>query len=102
LAAIKPGQNTLVVYMGVATASLIAHRLLDAGWAAETPVIAVENASRADERRIAFTLAALVAEPERLGLQSPAVLIFGDVAGLADASLVEDVLSLEEVRRAYA
>ena len=101
-AALKPGQNTLVVYMGVATASLIAHRLLDAGWVAETPVIAVENASRADERRIAFTLAALAAEPERLGLQSPAVLIFGEVAGLADASLVEDVLSLEEVRRAYA
>jgi uroporphyrin-III C-methyltransferase len=101
-AALKPGQNTLVVYMGVATASLIAHRLLDAGWAAATPVIAVENASREDERRIAFTLAALAAEPERLGLQSPAVLIFGDVAGWADASLVEDVLSLEEVRRAYA
>jgi uroporphyrin-III C-methyltransferase/precorrin-2 dehydrogenase/sirohydrochlorin ferrochelatase len=101
-AALKPGQNTLVVYMGVATASLIAHRLLDAGWAAATPVIAVENASREDERRIAFTLAELAAEPERLGLQSPAVLIFGDVAGLADASLVEDVLSLEEVRRAYA
>ncbi len=101
-AALKPGQNTLVVYMGVATAGLIAHRLLDAGWAVETPVIAVENASRDDERRIAFTLAELAAEPERLGLQSPAVLIFGDVAGLADASLVEDVLSLEEVRRAYA
>jgi uroporphyrin-III C-methyltransferase/precorrin-2 dehydrogenase/sirohydrochlorin ferrochelatase len=101
-AALKPGQNTLVVYMGVATAGLIAHRLLDAGWVAATPVIAVENASREDERRIAFTLAELAAEPERLGLQSPAVLIFGDVAGLADASLVEDVLSLEEVRRAYA
>jgi uroporphyrin-III C-methyltransferase/precorrin-2 dehydrogenase/sirohydrochlorin ferrochelatase len=101
-AALKPEQNTLVVYMGVATAGLIAARLLAAGWDPATPVIAVENASRDDERRIATSVAELAQAPERLGLQSPAVLIFGKVAGLADASLVEDVLSLEEVRRAYA
>ena len=103
-AALKPGENTLVVYMGVATAGLIAARLLAAGWTSETPVVAVENASRDDERRLErmSTLAELAAAPDRLGLQSPAVLIFGEVARLADASLVEDVLSLEEVRRAYA
>ena len=101
-AALKPGQNTLVVYMGVATASLIAARLLDPVGPPRPPSIAVENASRDDERRIATTLAELAAAPERLGLQSPAVLIFGEVAGLADASLVEDVLQLPEVRRAYA
>jgi uroporphyrin-III C-methyltransferase/precorrin-2 dehydrogenase/sirohydrochlorin ferrochelatase len=101
-AALKPGQNTLVVYMGVATASLIAARLLASGWAGACPVVAVENASRDDERRIATTLAELVTAPERLGLQSPAVLIFGEVAGLADASLVEDLLQLAEVRRVYA
>jgi uroporphyrin-III C-methyltransferase/precorrin-2 dehydrogenase/sirohydrochlorin ferrochelatase len=101
-AALKPEQNTLVVYMGVATARIIAARLLEAGWAGASPVVAVENASCDDERRIATTLAELAASPERLGLQSPAVLIFGEVAGLADASLVEDVLELEEVRRLYA
>lgn len=100
--ALKPGQNTLVVYMGVATASLIAARLLDSGWVGASPVVAVENASRDDERRIATTLADLAAAPERLGLQSPAVLIFGEVAGLADGALVEDVLQLAEARRVYA
>jgi siroheme synthase len=101
-AALKPGENTLVVYMGVASAGLIAARLLGSGWSAGAPVIAVENASRDDERRIATTVAELASEPERLGLRSPAVLIFGEVARLADASLLEDVLSLEQVRRAYA
>lgn len=101
-AALKSEGNTLVVYMGVTTAGLIAKRLLGAGWTPSCPVIAVENASRDDERRMATTIAELAVNPARLGLKSPAVLIFGQVAGLAAAGVVEDVLSLPEVRRAYA
>ena len=67
-----------------------------------TPVIAVENASRDDERRVAATVAELAAHPESLGLKSPAVLIFGEVAGLPAAGVVEDVLSRRELRRVYA
>jgi uroporphyrin-III C-methyltransferase/precorrin-2 dehydrogenase/sirohydrochlorin ferrochelatase len=74
--------------------------LLQAGWKPACPVVAVENASRDTERRIATTLADLAAEPERLQLQSPAILIFGEVAGLPTSGLVEDVLS--ELSRAYA
>jgi len=88
--------------MGVSTAGLIASRLIEAGWKPSCPVIAVENASRDSERRVAITLAELTAEPERLNLNSPAILIFGEVAGLPAAGLVEDVLSSREVRRAYA
>jgi len=102
LAALGKGESTLLVYMGVSTAGMIAQRLLDAGWKPECPVIAVENASRDNERRVATTLAELAATPERLELKSPAVLIFGEVAGLPASGLVEDVLSLTELRRAYA
>jgi uroporphyrin-III C-methyltransferase/precorrin-2 dehydrogenase/sirohydrochlorin ferrochelatase len=102
LAALGKGESTLLVYMGVSTAGLIAQRLLDAGWKPGCPVIAVENASRDTERRVAATLAELAATPERLELKSPAVLIFGEVAGLPASGLVEDVLSLSELRRAYA
>ena len=102
LAALGSGESTLLVYMGVSTAGLIAHRLLDAGWKPSCPVIAVENASRDSERRVVTTLADLAADPERLQLKSPAVLIFGEVAGLPAAGLVEDVLSLAELSRAYA
>jgi len=62
----------------------------------------VENASRDSERRVVTTLADLAAEPEHLQLKSPAVLIFGEVAGLPAAGLVEDVPSLAELSRAYA
>lgn len=99
LAALAAGKNTLLVYMGVSTAGRIAQRLLDAGFAASLPVLAVENASRDDERRISATIADLAAHPGRLGLKSPAVLIFGEVAGLQAAGVIEDILALEEVKR---
>jgi uroporphyrin-III C-methyltransferase/precorrin-2 dehydrogenase/sirohydrochlorin ferrochelatase len=102
LAALGKGESTLLVYMGVSTAGLIARRLLDAGWKPACPVIAVENASRDSERRVATTLADLAAAPERLELKSPAVLIFGEIAGLPASGLVEDVLSLPELSRASA
>ena len=48
------------------------------------------------------TIAELAEAPERLGLKSPAVLLFGEVAGLPAAGVVETILSLEEVKRLYA
>jgi uroporphyrin-III C-methyltransferase/precorrin-2 dehydrogenase/sirohydrochlorin ferrochelatase len=100
LAALASGKNTLLVYMGVTTAGPIANKLIEAGFAPSLPVIAVENASRDDERRVAATIADLASHPERFGLKSPAILIFGEVAGLPAHGLVEDVLALKELKRA--
>jgi uroporphyrin-III C-methyltransferase/precorrin-2 dehydrogenase/sirohydrochlorin ferrochelatase len=100
LAALASGKNTLLVYMGVTTAGAIARKLLQAGFSPSLPVLAVENASRDDERRVAATIADLASHPERLGLKSPAVLIFGEVAGLPAHGLVEDPLALEELKSA--
>ena len=102
LAALAGGKNTLLVYMGVTTAGAIASKLLAAGFAASLPVVAVENASREDARRVAATIADLAANPERLNLKSPAILIFGEVAGLPAHGMVEDILALEELARVYA
>jgi uroporphyrin-III C-methyltransferase/precorrin-2 dehydrogenase/sirohydrochlorin ferrochelatase len=102
LKALASGNNTLVVYMGVTTGAVIAQRLLEAGFRPALPVIAVENASREDERRVATTISVLAAHPDSLGLKSPAVLIFGEVAGLPAAGVVETVLAHEEVKHAYA
>lgn len=102
LAALAGGTNTLAVYMGVSTAGLVAARLLAAGWRPDCPVMAVENVSRTNERRVAASLAEFAADPQRLGLKSPAVLLFGEVAGLPAAGAVDQVLSWPELRRAYA
>ncbi|XSG80883.1 MAG: siroheme synthase CysG [Methyloligella sp. ZOD6] len=92
LASLAGGENTLVLYMGVSTAGEVAGKLLRAGWSPETPVLAVENASRADERRVATRLSLLAEDSGRLRLNSPAVLFFGAVAGLEAEGLVDRVL----------
>ena len=102
LAALAKGNNTLAVYMGVSTAGRIAGKLLDAGWSPDCPILAIENASRSDERRVTASLAELAAHPERLELNSPAVILIGEVAGLPAAGLVDQILASPEVARVYA
>ena len=55
-----PGCDTLVQYMGGQEAVATARRLLEHGKPAQTPVIAIENVSRADERVMRMTLADMV------------------------------------------
>jgi uroporphyrin-III C-methyltransferase len=83
-AALATANHTVVVYMGLSTAPMIAERLIAAGRAPSTPVAIVENASQAGERRAVTTLAAL---PETAaGFDGPAILIIGEVSALASAS----------------
>jgi uroporphyrin-III C-methyltransferase len=80
--ALAAANHTVVVYMGLSTAPLIAARLVAAGRDAATPVALVENASLASERRVVATLATL---PEiAAGFDGPVMLIIGEVAALAD------------------
>ncbi len=76
--------QTVVIYMGVSTAAGIAARLIGAGRAGSTPALVIENASRADERRIVTTLAELPAAAEQVA--GPALLIVGEAMALAQAS----------------
>jgi uroporphyrin-III C-methyltransferase len=75
--------HTVVIYMGLSMAAPIAARLLAAGRAGSTPALIVENASRADERRIVTTLAGLGAAAATLS--GPAILIVGEAMALAAA-----------------
>lgn len=85
--------HTVVVYMGVSTAAVIARRLTEAGRAPQTPALIVENASRPDERRLLTTIAGLA---EAAGeIQGSAVLIVGEIAALADIEGVVERAALE-------
>uniref|UniRef100_B0T3T2 uroporphyrinogen-III C-methyltransferase n=1 Tax=Caulobacter sp. (strain K31) TaxID=366602 RepID=B0T3T2_CAUSK len=90
----RPNQ-TVVVYMGVSTAGLIADRLTAAGRAGSTPALIVENASRADERRILTTLADLALAAE--GLKGPALLMVGESMAMA-VDAVPDNLVLRQAQ----
>ena len=84
----RPNQ-TVVVYMGVSTAGLIAERLTGAGRATSTPALVVENASRPDERRILTTLGQLAVAAE--GLKGPALLMVGEAMAMAQIAIPEDL-----------
>lgn len=82
----RPNQ-TVVIYMGVSTAGLIAQRLSVAGRAGSTPALIVENASRANERRILTTLAGLSVAAE--GLKGPALLMVGEAMAMAQIDIAQ-------------
>jgi uroporphyrin-III C-methyltransferase len=73
------------IYMGKKSARFLQGRLMMHGAAADTPVTIVENASRADERAVATSLADL---PKALGdISGPAVLLYGLAPRRAAAAL---------------
>jgi uroporphyrin-III C-methyltransferase len=88
--------HTVVIYMGLSMAAPIAARLMAAGRGGSTPALIVENASRADERRIVTTLAGLA--DEAATLSGPALLIVGEAMALAQAG--EAIQALLQEQRA--
>ncbi|HYE46685.1 MAG TPA: uroporphyrinogen-III C-methyltransferase [Caulobacter sp.] len=85
--ALARANQTVVIYMGLTTAGLIAERLLDAGRAGSTPALIVVNASRPDEQRLSTTLGGLA--ETAAGLSGPALLMVGEAMAMAQASEIE-------------
>ncbi len=69
---------TLVIYMGVTGSQQIQNELLR-GLSASTPVAIIQNASLPTQRHAVATLGSLRATIEQEGLQSPSVIVVGDV-----------------------
>ncbi len=79
--------RTLVIYMGVATAEMIADKLIADGLAPDMPVAVIENASRAEMRVLRSPLAGLAAMVEHKRVKSPAVIIIGEVTATNETHL---------------
>lgn len=77
--------RTLVIYMGVATAEAIADKLMADGVAPDMPVAVLERGTYADARALRTLLADLGPMVAREAVQSPAVIVVGEVVQLADA-----------------
>jgi uroporphyrin-III C-methyltransferase len=78
VAALAAQGVTVIVYMGVATASVIEAGLL-AGLPTSTPVAVVERATLPEQRHAVCRLDALAATVRRERTTSPAVIVVGDV-----------------------
>jgi uroporphyrin-III C-methyltransferase len=76
---------TLVVYMGLGRCRSIVDALLAAGTRADLPAAAVQSACTERQRQVVGTLATLADDIVAAGIESPAILVFGDVVQCADA-----------------
>ncbi|MCE2783047.1 uroporphyrinogen-III C-methyltransferase [Limnohabitans sp.] len=74
----RQSKLTLVIYMGVSSLEHICPGLLS-GLPAQTPVAVVQNASLPTQREVLTTLGELGSTMAREGLQSPSIIVVGDV-----------------------
>ncbi|HMB56243.1 MAG TPA: siroheme synthase CysG [Arenimonas sp.] len=78
-------RQTLAIYMGVAGLPHLQAQLLAHGRSATTPFALIENGSRPEQRVITGTLAELSERARTHDVVSPALLIVGEVAALAES-----------------
>jgi len=82
-----PKADTLVLLMALYRLEEIVPALLRAGYTPATPAAAIQDGSLPEQRVCRTTLGELRAETSRLGFDSPALIVIGDVAGLQPNSL---------------
>jgi uroporphyrin-III C-methyltransferase len=93
--------HTLVFYMGLTRADLIAEHLLAGGMSAETPVAIIENGCRKNQRDIITTLSDFPAAVIREQVQSPALIIVGQVVSLKEKLQAADWQTLIPAEQQY-
>jgi len=81
--ALASARQTLAFYMGVSRLDTVSAKLIAHGRDAATPCTLVENGTRPEQRVLTATLADLPARASEHGIRAPAMLIVGEVAGLA-------------------
>ncbi|MGU9981408.1 siroheme synthase CysG [Phreatobacter sp. HK31-P] len=93
-----PAAST-VVYMPGATWHEMAERLLAAGLAAETPALAVVNATRPDEERIAGTVGSLASRLASRRWSGPLLILYGSAFGPPAGAHDTDAPAMMATRR---
>lgn len=88
--------RTLVIYMGVKTAPMIAEKLMEDGLAPDMPLAVVENAARPEMRVLRGPLAQLSDLVLQERVKSPALIIIGEVAAREDSVLADFALEASE------
>ena len=81
--------HTLVFYMGLTRSSEISEKLLAGGLAADTPVAIIENGCRKNQRDIISDVASFAEAVVREKVQSPALIIVGQVVKMKEQLQVE-------------
>jgi uroporphyrin-III C-methyltransferase len=75
---------TLVIYMGLGSLQHISDELVNAGLPAATPTAAIHNGTTSSQQKVISTLSAIPAAVEQAKLESPVMIIVGEVVSLSD------------------
>ena len=81
--ALASDKTTVVVYMGLTNAPLIAERLTSHGRNTNTPVAAIQNGTMTNQRVLTSTLNSIAEDLKLHKFESPTLLIIGEVVSLA-------------------
>ncbi|SDK41724.1 uroporphyrinogen-III C-methyltransferase [Methylophilus rhizosphaerae] len=84
--ALVESNTTLVIYMGMQHLATISRELITAGMAKEMPCMIVENATRDHQRAVTGSLQTLPMLGHQHQMQSPAMIVVGEVVGLANSA----------------
>jgi uroporphyrin-III C-methyltransferase/precorrin-2 dehydrogenase/sirohydrochlorin ferrochelatase len=82
-ASLAKDKQTLAFYMGVGELDGLSEQLMCHGRSGDTPFALVENGTRRDQRVLAGPLKQLPKLARQHGIKAPAMLLIGEVAGLA-------------------
>lgn len=74
---------TLCVYMGMKNLETITRRLQAGGMSPDTPALVVQSATTGKHRQLLSTVSEIALESEHAGFGAPAMVVIGEVAGLA-------------------
>jgi uroporphyrin-III C-methyltransferase/precorrin-2 dehydrogenase/sirohydrochlorin ferrochelatase len=88
---VPPGELTLVVLMSFARRAAVAARLIDSGWPRTTPAAVIAEASSPRQKTWRGTLAGLAGNLAAVESAGPALVVVGEVAGLALTTMVGEV-----------
>ena len=92
--ALVAGGTTLVIYMGMKYLSAIVTDLLEAGMASDLPAAAIQQGTTQQQRQVISTLAALPAAVKQEGLESPAIIVLGEVVRLARQETLSELIAV--------
>lgn len=83
--ALVEGRTTLVIYMGLKNLPGIVSALLDAGLPEEAPAAVIQQGTQPQQQQVVTHIALLPLAVKQQGLVSPALIVVGEVAKLAQA-----------------
>ncbi|WP_084005192.1 uroporphyrinogen-III C-methyltransferase [Gilvimarinus polysaccharolyticus] len=93
--------HTLVFYMGLGSASSIARELQNAGLSACTPAAIIEKGCSAQQRVFTESLSKLPGLVERHSIESPALIVVGEVVRLREQLQWLDQIASPELEEIY-